>query len=418
MNRHRWTILALLFASTVLNYVDRQALSILATTVQADLGMSTAEYARVVQLFLGAYIVGYGVSGWLTDRLGTKLSLALFVGWWSLANFMTGLVQNVAQLGAARAALGVGEAGNYTAAPKAVSEQFPPQERGLAVGIYTAGAMVGATLAPPLIGWLALTHGWRAAFMATGAAGFVWLVAWLLLYRSPASAPGAVKLRLPMRELVRDRSLWLLASGRLVADPVWYFYLFWFPKYLIEGVGLSLAQVATWAWVVYLAADVGSVGGGWASGRLVKRGVAPQTARLRVMAVGALLAPLGAFIGGQPGMAATLALGALVAASHLLFMVNHTALVVDRYPSHGVASAFGFMGMASGLGGMLSTQFVGQLVSAHSYTLMFALLACLHPLAWALTGLAARQSSPRSDDPLRDGSESASASQAIASRDH
>lgn len=389
-NRQRWVVLALLFGSTVLNYVDRQALSILATEVQRDLSMSTAQYATVVQLFLGAYIIGYLVSGRLTDRLGTKISLALFVGWWSLANLMTGFVQNVAQLGASRAVLGLGEAGNYTAAPKAVSEHFPPDERGLAVGIYTAGAMVGATCAPPLIGWLALTYGWRAAFIATGAAGFIWLTAWLIFYRTPAVTAQPEK-RLSLRTLMRDRSLWLLASGRLVADPVWYFYLFWFPKYLIEGLGMTLMQVATLAWVVYLAADLGSIGGGWASGRLVKHGLAPQNARLRVMLVGAMLAPLGAIIGLQPGEASTLGLGALVAGSHLLFMVNHTALVVDRFPSHSVASAFGFMGMASGLGGMLSTQVVGQLVGTHSYTLMFGLMALLHPLAWLLTRWASAQ---------------------------
>ena len=197
-SRRRWAILALLFASTILNYVDRQTLSILAASIQGELGMTDGDYARIVQVFLFTYTLAYLGAGWVTDRLGTKLSLALFVGWWSIANMLTGLVQNVTQLGAARAALGLGEAGNYTAGPKAVSEHFPPAERGFAVGVYTAGAMIGATIAPPLIAWLALAHSWRAAFVITGAAGFVWIAAWFWIYRSANTpAVGAQTSRYP-----------------------------------------------------------------------------------------------------------------------------------------------------------------------------------------------------------------------------
>jgi MFS transporter, ACS family, hexuronate transporter len=390
MTHRRWVVLALLFVSTVLNYVDRQALSILASEIQRALSMTTADYARVVQMFLGAYIVGYGISGWLTDKLGTKLSLALFVAWWSLANMATGFVQSVTQLGLARTALGLGEAGNYTAAPKAVAEHFPAQERGLAVGIYTAGAMIGATLAPILIGWIALKHGWRAAFVVTGAAGFVWLIAWWLLYR-PGTQPKPTSTKVTYREMLRDPSIWMLASGRLISDPVWYFYLFWFPKYLGDAQGMTLMQLATWAWIPYLAADIGSIGGGWASGKLVQQGLAPQTARLRIMAIAAMIAPVGVFIGGAQGQTSTLALAACVTFAHLMFLANHTALITDRYPSHSVGTAFGLMGMASGLGGILSTYVVGQLVGEHSYAAMFFLMACLHPIAWTMTWLAIRR---------------------------
>jgi MFS transporter, ACS family, hexuronate transporter len=170
LSRMRWALLGMLFLSTVLNYLDRQTLSILAPLVQRDLGMTDLDYAWVVQLFLIAYTLAYLFAGRLTDWMGAKWSLALFVGWWSTANMLTGLVQNTFQLGAARTALGLGEAGNYTAGPKIVSERFPPQERGFAFGFYTAGAMVGATIAPPLLGWMAVVYGWRAAFFITGAA--------------------------------------------------------------------------------------------------------------------------------------------------------------------------------------------------------------------------------------------------------
>ncbi len=264
VSKLRWGILAMLFAATVLNYVDRQTLSILASQVQKDLGIDDLGYARIVQYFLIAYAVSYLGAGWVTDKLGAKVTLALFLGWWSLANMATGWVRNAAQLGFARLMLGIGEPGVYTAGPKAVAEHFPTQERGFAIGVYTAGAMIGATIAPPLIAWLAVQYGWRAAFIVTGAAGFVWLAVWLLVYRSPDGAPPA-RTKEPIRwgPILRDRSVWGLAIARMIADPVWYFYLFWFPKYLTDDRGMALIEVASLAWLVYLAADVGSIGGGW-----------------------------------------------------------------------------------------------------------------------------------------------------------
>lgn len=393
--RRRWLVLGMLFASTILNYVDRQTLSILADHVQRDLGMSVLDYAHVVQLFLIAYTLAYLGAGWLTDKLGTKVSLALFVGWWSLANMLTGLVQNVAQLGAARAALGLGEAGNYTAGPKAVAEQFPPHERGFAIGIYTAGAMIGATIAPPLIAWLTLSYSWRAAFVVTGAAGLLWLVVWLAVYKTPAPVAVAEQGEAyPWSRILRDRSVWCLTAARLLSDPVWYFYLFWLPKYMGDAYGLNLVQIAQLAWVVYLAADLGSVGGGMLSGLLIKRGASPQQGRVRVMTLAAVIAPLGALIATGVSINTMLALASVVAFAHLMFMVNMTALVVDRYPGRGVGTVFGMIAAGSGLGGLLSTQVVGMLVSASSYQMIFVLMGCLHPLACGMTWLALRKRQP------------------------
>ena len=392
--RRRWIVLGMLFASTILNYVDRQTLSILAGHVQRELGMSVLDYAHVVQLFLIAYTLAYLGAGWLTDKLGTKLSLALFVGWWSLANMLTGLVQNVAQLGAARAALGLGEAGNYTAGPKAVSEQFPAHERGFAIGVYTAGAMIGATIAPPLIAWLALSYSWRAAFVVTGAAGIVWLAVWLTVYKTPARAAAVAEGEgegYPWSRVLRDPSVWCLTAARLLSDPVWYFYLFWLPKYMGDAYGLNLVRIAQLAWVVYLAADLGSVGGGVLSGVLVKRGASPQQGRVRVMTLAAAMAPLGALIATGVGVGPMLALASVVAFSHLMFMVNMTALIVDRYPGRGVGTVFGMIAAGSGLGGILSTQVIGMLVGASSYQLIFVLMGCLHPLACGMTWLAVRK---------------------------
>jgi len=181
----------MLLAATVLNYVDRQTLSILASQVQKDLGIDDVGYAHIVQYFLIAYAFSYLGAGWITDKLGAKLTLTLFLGWWSFANMATGWVRTSGQLGFARLMLGLGEPGVYTAGPKAVAEHFPPTESAFAIGVYTAGAMIGATIAPPLIVWLSLQYGWRAAFVFTGAAGFVWLAIWLALYRSPAGPKPA-----------------------------------------------------------------------------------------------------------------------------------------------------------------------------------------------------------------------------------
>lgn len=385
VSKLRWGILAMLFAATVLNYVDRQTLSILASQVQKDLGIDDLGYARIVQYFLIAYAVSYVGAGWVTDKLGAKLTLALFLGWWSLANMATGWVRNAGQLGFARLMLGIGEPGVYTAGPKAVAEHFPTQERGFAIGVYTAGAMIGATIAPPLIGWMALQYGWRAAFIVTGAAGFVWLAVWLLVYRSPDGAPPA-RTKEPIRwgPILRDRGVWGLALARMIADPVWYFYLFWFPKYLIDDRGMALIQVASIAWLVYLAADIGSIGGGWFSGRLIRAGIAPARSRLIAMTCAAVVAPIGMLISLRLGIAPTIALGALVAFAHLVFQINIGVLVVDIYPMRHVATVFGLIAAGSALGGFFSTQLVGQLASTHSYSGIFLLMGMLHPLALAV----------------------------------
>ena len=391
VSRVRWAILALLFVSTVINYLDRQALSILASTVQRDLNMTDLAYAHVVQLFLLAYTAAYLVAGRLTDKLGSKLALALFVGWWSIANMMTGLVRNAAELGAARFALGLGEAGNYTAGPKIVSEAFEPRQRGLALGIYTAGAMVGATLAPPLIGGVALTFGWRAAFIATGIAGLVWLVAWVFIH--PGSPP--VSIEEPVEEetalwsgILRDPTIWLLALARAIADSVWYFYLFWFPKYLIDERGLQLVTVAASAWIVYLAADLGSIGGGLLSSRLVTRGSTPPRARIIVMGMASAVAPVGIIGALHPSLPILYLVASCVACAHLVFQVNISTLIIDLYPARRIATVFGVIAAGSGIGGLVSTQAVGMLVTGGAFDRAFMLMAALHPAAWVIAFVA------------------------------
>jgi MFS transporter, ACS family, hexuronate transporter len=400
----RWWIIGLLFLSSVINYVDRQTLSVLARTIQDDLGISDIGYARIVQAFLLAYTVSYLVSGRITDWLGTRVSMAAFIIWWSIANIGTAFASSIVTLAMWRMLLGVGEPGNWTVGPKALSEWFPARERGLAYGIFTMGATIGATLAPPLIAWLALSYGWRGAFVITGVLGLVWVVPWLWLYRPPhehsrltdveralvppASVPrgsataGAERAR--WRSLLAERDTWLLLATRVLTDPVWYFYLFWFPKYLTDTRGLSLVEVGRVAWVVYLAADLGALLGGWLSGRLIDRGHGPIAARKKVLRLAAMTILVGPLVAWAPSIPLVLLCAGGVALSQLAWQVTIGALIVDRYPPASVATAFGIVAAGSGFGGMVSTGIVGYLVTNYSYVPVFVGMAALHPIALAL----------------------------------
>jgi ACS family hexuronate transporter-like MFS transporter len=398
----RWWIVGLLFMSTVINYVDRQTLSVLARTIQDDLGISDRGYARIVQAFLLAYTISYLVSGRITDWLGTRVSMAAFIVWWSLANIGTAFASSIVTLGVWRLLLGVGEPGNWTVGPKALSEWFPARERGLAYGIFTMGATIGATLAPPLIAWLALSYGWRGAFVVTGMLGLLWVIPWLWLYRPPHEHPrltDAERVLVPppspattrggaegtlWRTLLTQRDTWLLLGTRVLTDPVWYFYLFWFPKYLTDTRGLSLVEVGRVAWVVYLAADLGALGGGWLSGRLIGRGHAPVAARKLVLRLAATTILVGPLVAWAPSIPLVLLCAAVVACSQLAWQVTIGALIVDRYPPASVATAFGIVAAGSGFGGMVSTGIVGYLVTHYSYVPVFVGMAMLHPLALAM----------------------------------
>jgi MFS transporter, ACS family, hexuronate transporter len=392
MKYNRWIILALLFCASVINFIDRQSLSILARTIQNDLGISDLGYSTVVQMFLFAYMLSFLVAGWVTDRLGIRLSMTLFIAWWSLSNMLTGLAGSLRSLAGARFLLGAGESGLYAVAPKVVGELFPPAQRGLAVGIYTAGATIGATAAPPLLALLAVSYGWRGAFFATGALGLLWIIPWLLFYRPAARAAGAVaKPLVPAagpaapawrwRDVLFCREALFLLAARTLTDPVWHFVLFWFPKYLTDVHHLALPELGRVAWIVYLAADVGCVAGGFLSGRLVKRGLAPIEARKWTMTIAAVFIPCSALVPFVDSRFAMMALVSIIALAHMTWIVTLTTLAVDLFPASRLGSIFGVIAAGSGLGGMLFTNLVGQLVTHFSYSPVFMIMGCLHPLA-------------------------------------
>ena len=399
----RWWIVALIFGASVLNYVDRQALSSLAPTIQKDLKLSNEDYASVLNWFLIAYTTASLLSGKVVDKLGVRVGLALFVGWWSVANILTGFARSMGTLGVFRFMLGLGEAGNWTAAPKAVAEWFPARERGIAIGIYTLGATLGATIAPVLIVAVASWHSWQAAFVVTGIAGLLWLVPWLWLYRRPeehpriseseraliaAGADAAVVTASAADwgkwwQLFGRREVWLLIFGRMLTDPVWYFFQFWFAKYLYDGRGLSQQQLQV-TFVIFLAADIGVLGGGWFSGMLIKRRHPPATSRLWVMLGCAALVPLAAAIPHIGSLWIVLAVGMVAVLAHLAWLINLSALVVDLVPRTSLGFTFGVVATGSSLGGLLMNRAVGALVTNLSYDPAFHFMLLLHPLAWVL----------------------------------
>jgi len=393
MKSLRWFILGLLFCASIINYVDRQSLSILARTIQDELVISDIGYSHVIQFFLFAYMVSFLVSGWVTDRLGIRASMALFIGWWSIANILTGFVGSIRGLAAARFLLGAGESGLYVVAPKVVAQLFPASQRGLAVGIYSAGATVGATIAPPLLAWLTLNYGWRSAFVVGGAIGLLWVVPWLLVYRpTQTDLPVAPSQASPLPALERDATRWwdifltrevlLLLAIRALTDPVWQFILFWLPKYLTDVHGLTLAQVGRIGWVPYLAADIGGILGGYASGFLITRGFRVVDARKWVMVLCGLTIPCGALLVMRTGnINAIVILMAVIAFAEFTWMVTMTALAVDVLPMQRFGRMFGVIAAGSGFGGMLFMQAVGRLVTSFSYMPVFVLIACLHPIA-------------------------------------
>jgi ACS family hexuronate transporter-like MFS transporter len=401
----RWLVAFALFAAAFLNYVDRNVLGLLAVTIQKDLNISNQQYASIINYFLVAYTIANLLSGRVVDKLGVRVSLALFVGWWTVANAFTGLARSLWQLCGLRFMLGLGEAGCYTASPKAVAEWFPTLERGTAVGIYSAGGAVGATLAPVIVALVAANFGWRWVFAVTPALAGLWMLLWLWLYKNPAvhphitdeekkylvanlkpappaAAPPSSEFAL-WKEVFRDPLVWLLMLARLITDPVWYFFQFWLPKYLQNVRGLDQKGVAI-MWMIFAAATIGFTLGGFLSGRLIKRGVLPSAARVWIMLVSACLVPLVGFVPAVPTVIGVVGIAMVVAYASTAFLSNVTSLVVDIVPRRILGTAFGVIACGSALGGFFMNKTVAWFIDHRSYNECFYIMAVAHPLALLL----------------------------------
>ena len=398
----RWVICTLLLFGVTKNYMDRQVLGVLKTTLQHDLGWNEIDYSNLVFVFQGTYAVGMVVVGRLVDRLGTRLGYALAMVFWSLASMAHAVGSSLMSFMVARSALGFGEAGVFPASIKTVAEWFPSKERALATGIFNAGTNVGAILTPLIIPWITIHWGWRVAFVATGALGFVWLVFWLLLYRPPESHPRLSKAELEYiasdrpqaapqikwLELLPHRQTWAFAVGKFTIDPIWWFLLFWIPDFLQRNHGLKLMQLGVPIMVIYLLADVGSVAGGWLSSWMIHRGRSVNMARKSAMLICALVVVPIAFAYRIESMWGVVLLIGLAAAAHQGFSANLFTLTSDLFPAQAVGSVVGIGGMAGAIGGMVMAKIVGYVLQwTGSYKIPFLIAGSAYLLALALVHL-------------------------------
>lgn len=367
----RWLILALLGLSTVINYVDRQALAVVLPALRQDLGLSSVEYGTATTLFLVAYTLAQVGSGMVIDRIGTRAGFAICVATWSVAAALHALVRGAASLGALRFLLGLSEAGNWPAGAKAVAEWFPKERRAFAMGVFDGGSALGAILAPPLVAFLALAWGWRAAFVATGGMGFVWLALWIAIYRKGPEQTAGQARRPRLREMLGLRPLWSLMLVRLVATPVWWFYIFWLPDYLNKGRGFSLREIGLFGWIPFLTVDLGKIVGGAVSDKLLAMGWSATWARKSVMAAGALAMLGGIRVAGAESGAGALAWVSLATYGFGMWSANILALHADIFPAGAMATAIGFTGTAASLSGAAFTYAIGWVVDAHGYAPVF-----------------------------------------------
>ncbi len=392
-DRLRWLMIAFAFLATVINYLDRQTLSVAAPVLREQFHMSNVDYSRVVFAFMLAYTIMNGASGPLIDRLGTRLGYALTMAWWSLAAIFHAFAQGAVSLGAFRFLLGMGEAGNWPAGVKVVAEWFPERERALASGLFNTGSAVGAVLAPPIVAAILLHYGWRTAFVAIGLVGLVWLLFWCPVYRTPARTPSAVPADdapIPVLQLMRTRFVWSFTIAKVFMDPVWWFYTFWFPEYLKHARDFNLAAIGRFAWIPFAVAGAGNLLGGWLSQFLLSRGCSLTVARKSAITFFAalMLSAIPAVLVGNAAL--SIGLVSIAMLGYTGSLANMLAMPADVFGKNAVASVYGLASMGSGFGGMLFTLITGWAVDRYSYTPVFVGFGILPlicaTLLWTLMG--------------------------------
>jgi ACS family hexuronate transporter-like MFS transporter len=398
--RTRWVICALLFAITTINYMDRNILGVLKPTIQGDLHFSETDFGNIIFFFSIAYAVGYAGMGWLTDKIGIRLGLAVAAILWCLASTAHGMVASVTGFIVARIVLGLGEGGNFPTCIKTIATWFPVRDRALATGIFNSGSNIGAMLAP-LIGALVVSlSGWQAAFYVTGAVGLVWVVVWLISYRSPAenprvspselayinSDPEVAAIKVPWAKLLTFPGTWVYIIGAVFTNPAWWFYNNWVPSFLNSKFHVSLFAVGLPLVLIYLLTDVGSIAGGWISSTLIKRGMDVFPARkIALLICAACTLPV--FLAPQlDSLWAAVVLIGIAMAAHQGFSANLFTLVSDTMPRGAVASAVGLGGGISALAGAFSAAAIGRVLDAtgNNYTVVFFACASVYVIATAI----------------------------------
>ncbi len=437
VGRQRWVICALLFFAATVNYIDRQVIGILKPTLAAEFGWTEIDYGWIVFAFQTAYAIGLLFVGNLMDKIGTKKGFSLSIIVWSIGAMLhawavpIGLVTlgvltyAAAQLGytasaiglsasvigfmVARFILGIGEAGNFPASIKTVAEWFPKKERALATGIFNSGTNVGALATPLIVPWIAVTYGWYEAFIITGAIGFLWLVFWLIFYRKPEEHPKLSKaeldyiqsdpaeptVKIPWKNLFPHRQTWAFAVGKFLTDPIWWVYLFWLPDFLNKQHGLDLKNFGIPLAIIYIIADVGSIGGGWLSGFFIKRGWTINKSRKMAMLICAIAVVPIIFASITSNLWVAVVLIGIAAAAHQGWSANIFTLASDMFPKQAVGSVVGIGGMAGAIGGMFIAKLVAYILdTTGSYVPIFAIAASAYLVALLIIHLLAPKLEP------------------------
>lgn len=405
MTNYRWRIVGLLFVATTINYLDRQVISLLKPTLETVFDWTETDYSHIVMAFQAAYALSYVVFGRLIDKIGAKVGYLVAVSFWSVAAVLHAVATSTFGFGIYRALLGLGEGGNFPAAVKSVAEWFPRQERALATGIFNSGTNIGAVVAPIMVPWVLGAYGWQVAFILTGMVGFIWLIFWWWGYESPqrhkhvsaqelahimhdndASAAGAIR----WIDLIRIRQTWAFILGKLLTDPVWWFFLFWLPSYFASSFNLDLKKPSMPLIVVYTAATIGSVGGGYLSGYFIRRGWTINRSRKTAMMLYALCIVPIMLTRYATSIWEVVGLLSLAVAAHQAWSANLFTLVSDMFPKNAVSSVVGLGGMAGSVGGLLFPIVVGALLDNYKalgdittgYNYLFILCGSAYVLAW------------------------------------
>ncbi len=397
LGRVRWTICAMLFFATSINYMDRQVIALLKPTLQQSIGLTEISYGYIVDAFQVAYAIGLLVAGRVVDKIGTRIGYIIIMGIWSLSAMGHALASSAFEFGIARFFLGIGESGNFPAAIKTVAEWFPQSERSLATGIFNSGANVGAILAPLIVPWITVHYGWRAAFLATGVFSMIWIAWWFKNYRKPTDHPtlsgrelryiykeAAVQLgpSVPWLKLLGYRQTWAFTVAKFLTDPIWWFYLFWLPSYFSAKFHLNLSHLGLPLVLIYNMSAVGSVGGGWLPAPFRKLGLSAPGARLSAMLFCACCVVPVFTLGHISSEWVAIGLLGVATGAHQGWSANLFTTVSDMFPRNAVGAVVGIGGMAGSVGGALLAFITGHILErTHSYSVLFILSSSVYLLA-------------------------------------